>query len=72
MANLTIPDVPGFNEEIEAFEKTTPGHFEKWNGTNQKLLENDAYLEQNKANGKGITFSVSEEGRLLVTYDDGK
>ena len=26
---------------------------------------------ENKANGKGITFSINESGGLTATYDDG-
>lgn len=29
-------------------------------------------LNEEKANGKGITFSINESGGLRVTYDDGK
>ena len=29
-------------------------------------------VDSEKANGKGITFSVNESGGLRVTYDDGK
>ena len=71
MSNLTVSGEPVFHKEIEAFEKSTPGHYTKWNGTNQDLLENDCYLNENKADGKGISFTISEAGRLQVTYDDG-
>lgn len=29
-------------------------------------------LNSEKANGKGISFSINESGGLRVTYDDGK
>lgn len=29
-------------------------------------------LNEEKANGKGISFSINESGGLRVTYDDGK
>lgn len=29
-------------------------------------------LKEEKANGKGISFSINESGGLRVTYDDGK
>lgn len=29
-------------------------------------------IDSEKANGKGITFSVNESGGLRVTYDDGE
>ena len=29
-------------------------------------------LNKEKANGKGISFSINESGGLRVTYDDGK
>ena len=31
-----------------------------------------ALLNDEKANGKGISFSINESGGLRVTYDDGK
>lgn len=31
-----------------------------------------ALLDDKKANGKGISFSINESGGLRVTYDDGK
>lgn len=34
--------------------------------------ENISLLNKEKANGKGISFSINESGGLRVTYDDGK
>lgn len=34
--------------------------------------EKIASLKEEKADGKGITFSINESGGLRVTYDDGK
>lgn len=34
--------------------------------------EKIASLKEEKANGKGISFSINESGGLRVTYDDGK
>lgn len=34
--------------------------------------EKIASLNEEKANGKGISFSINESGGLRVTYDDGK
>lgn len=36
------------------------------------LEENVDKLKEEKANGKGISFSINESGGLRVTYDDGK
>lgn len=34
--------------------------------------ENISLLNEEKVNGKGISFSINESGGLRVTYDDGK
>jgi hypothetical protein len=34
--------------------------------------EKISLLNEEKANGKGISFSINEFGGLRVTYDDGK
>lgn len=34
--------------------------------------EKISLLNEEKANGKGISFSINESGGLRVTYDDGK
>lgn len=37
-----------------------------------KNKEKISSLNEEKANGKGISFSINESGGLRVTYDDGK
>ena len=41
-------------------------------GISQEKLEQIDKLKEEKANGKGISFSINESGGLRVTYDDGK
>lgn len=72
MANLTAAANPGLVLEMEAMERTTPAHYEEWNRRHQQLLDNDGYLEREKADGEGIMFSVTENGILRVAYDDGE
>ena len=43
---------------------------DKANSADVKKMTDD--LSLNKANGKGITFSINDSGGLRVTYDDGK
>ena len=44
----------------------------EWSTRHQQLLDNDKYLEQQKVDGAGLAFSVTEEGILRLTYDDGE
>lgn len=37
-----------------------------------QVREDIGQLKEEKANGKGISFSINESGGLRVTYDDGK
>ena len=41
-------------------------------GISQEKLEQIDKLKEEKANGKGISFSINESGGLRVTYDNGK
>lgn len=72
MANLKASDNPTFNTEMEAMERTTPGHFSEWNKRYQQLLDNDQYLKEKLDESlPNMEFGVSEDGCLTVTYDDG-
>ena len=72
MAKLTAADNPKLVLEMDAMERTTPAHYNEWNTRHQQLLDNDKYLEQQKVDGAGLAFSVTEEGILRLTYDDGE
>lgn len=39
---------------------------------NKTLIGGINEVNEEKANGKGISFSINESGALRVTYDDGK
>ena len=39
---------------------------------NKTLVGGINEVNEEKANGKGISFSINESGGLRVTYDDGK
>ena len=39
---------------------------------NKTLVDGINEVNDEKANGKGISFSINELGGLRVTYDDGK
>ena len=39
---------------------------------NKSLVGGINEVNEEKANGKGISFSINESGGLRVTYDDGK
>ena len=52
-----------------------PGASEEEAAQIKKNKENISSLQEelkNKANGKGITLSINENGGLRVVYDDGK
>lgn len=65
MANLNASATSTFNTEMEAMERTTPGHFSEWNKRHQQLLDNDQYLKD-RADDNGISV-VS--GKLCITYE---
>jgi hypothetical protein len=65
MANLKASENPTFSTEMEAMERTTPGHYSEWNKRHQQLLDNDQYLKDQK-DDEG--FSVVD-GKLCVTYE---
>ena len=48
-------------EKLETTDKTAIGAINELQAQNEE-----------KANGKGISFSINESGGLRVTYDDGK
>lgn len=48
MAKLNASRNPTFNTEMEAMERTTPGHYSEWNKRHQQLLDNDQYLKDQK------------------------
>ncbi len=70
MANLKVE--PKFDTNMEAMTTKTPGHCDQWNTRHQQLLDNDEYLKQQKVDGAGLAFSVTEDGILRLTYDDGE
>lgn len=72
MAQITASNNPEYNPSMEAMERTTPGHYSEWNRRHQQLLDNDEYLKQQKVDGEGLAFSVTEQGILRLTYDDGE
>lgn len=65
MAKLNASRKPTFSTEMEAMERTTPGHYSEWNKRHQQLLDNDQYLKDQK-DDEG--FSVVD-GKLCVTYE---
>lgn len=46
MAKLNASRNPTFSTEMEAMERTTPGHYSEWNKRHQQLLDNDQYLNR--------------------------
>lgn len=48
MAKLNASRNPTFSTEMEAMERTTPGHYSEWNKRHQQLLDNDQYLKDQK------------------------
>lgn len=70
MAKHTV--TPEFDVDMEELTPKTPGHADQWNVRHQQLLNNDEYLYENKVDGPGISMSVTEEGILQITYDDGE
>ena len=48
MAKMNASRNPTFSTEMEAMERTTPGHCSEWNKRHQQLLDNDQYLKNQK------------------------
>lgn len=55
-------------EVVEKGKKTLESIPEDYTVLEEKVDK----LKEEKANGKGISFSINESGGLRVTYDDGK
>lgn len=70
MANIIPAENPSFNSTMTAMERTTPAHYEQFNSRYQQLIDNEQYLQNQKADGAGLGFSVVN-GILRVSYDDG-
>lgn len=60
------------NEQKTEIEKKAQEVIESIPEDYTVLVENVDELKEEKANGKGISFSINESGGLRVTYDDGK
>ena len=67
MANLKASDNPTFNTEMEAMERTTPGHYSEWNKRHQQLLDNDQYLKDQKDVEGYTVVAVSYTNLTLPT-----
>ena len=65
MAKLNASRNPTFNTEMEAMERTTPGHYSEWNKRHQQLLDNELYLKDQKYD-EGL---IVVDGKLCVTYE---
>lgn len=77
MANISVPDNPQLNLQMEAMETTTPAHCDQWNGKHQQLLNNDKYLskkieETATSAGKKMdkTAVVDELDAVLAVTED--
>lgn len=62
MANIEISEKPDFVTEIQKLESTTPAHADHFNEIYAKLLENEVYLKEHKANK-----TVRREASLLAS-----
>lgn len=65
MAELT--GVAEYSEKMERLETTTPGHADVWNIRHQLLLNNDAFLKQEK---ERLEQAQDEYYEQLVAYTD--
>lgn len=70
MANITPAADPTFNTTMEAMDRTTPAHYSQFNSRNEQLINNDQYLKNQKADGAGLEFTITEAGILRVYYDE--
>ena len=72
MANITPDENPSFNTTMEAMDRTTPAHYQQFNSRYKQMLNNEQHLKNQKADGAGLVFTITENGILRVSYDDGK
>ena len=82
MANIALNEDAELNLQMEAMTEDTEGHCDVWNVRHKQLLENDKYFEKKrketnqgieniKKDLNGLSFGISDDGCLAVTYDDG-
>ena len=69
-----LKETPASEDELMSYDiagkankRTTIGKV-----ANKTLVGGINEVNEEKANGKGISFSINESGGLRVTYDDGK
>lgn len=76
-------DNPKFSSTLKELETTDPAHADLFNQINKDLFNNTLFLKDNEKlleqklkeiaqNCGGLSFSVTNEGILTVTYDDGE
>ena len=70
---LMILDTDGKANKITTIGKVANNTaFSGLKTANKTLVGGINEVNEEKANGKGISFSINESGGLRVTYDDGK
>lgn len=76
MANLTIPEEPQFNEEVEKMSVSTPAHADEFNKIHEKLFHNTLFLKIKNALleteiAKAIAIALGRNQALVFdTYED--
>lgn len=76
MANLTIPEVPQFEEEIEKLTPQTPAHANAFNAIHEKLFYNTLFLKAKNAIletdiARAIAIALGRNQALVFnTYDE--
>lgn len=76
MANLTIPEVPQFEEEIEKLTPQTPAHANAFNVIHEKLFYNTLFLKAKNAIletdiARAIAIALGRNQALVFnTYDE--
>lgn len=66
MANLEITETPSFSAEVEQLEITTPAHASVFNRINKRMLENEVYLNQTKADKSTLPTQLKNPYALTV------
>lgn len=75
--NITVDDEPEYNEQMEAFQTTTPGHADHFNVRFQQLLNNqkasrrDAKIFMDDTNGGKMRLGM-ENGHLYYEELDAE
>lgn len=80
-----LKETPASEDELMSYDiagkankRTTVGNvanntaFSELKTDSKTLVGGINEVNEEKANGKGISFSINESGGLRVTYDDGK